>query len=323
LVRDDSRDLPTGVERARGDVTRADLGLRPEIARRLAGEVTDVVHAAGDTRFRAAPESLASTNVVGTERVLDFAGRCPRLRGLTFVSTLYVAGLTPGRVLEERSVARAFANEYQRSKREAEDAVLARMPGLPAAIVRSSTWVGDSRDGRTSHPNFVHALIRMLALAPIPIVHVDVAALLDVVATDWAADALAWLHLHASPGGIFHVGAGADAVSVGEALEEVANAQRAAGRREVSLPRIVDEPTYSSFLAEARERGPRLYARILDGLESFLPHFRIRQTFDDRRATAALAGLRRLRPSARDTLRRVVRRCLPDPFASETSRVAV
>jgi nucleoside-diphosphate-sugar epimerase len=212
LVRTASRRTTApGAERVHGDVTQPDLGLDPGVARRLARDVTDVVHAAADTRFLAAPQDLARTNVVGTERVLDFAARCPRLRKLTHVSTLYAVGLTPGRILEEPSTAREFGNGYQRSKREAEEAVLARRMRLPAAIVRSSTWLGDSRDGSTTHPNFVHSLIRLLACPLAPIAHVDPDARLDALATDWAADALVALHLHAPEGGLFHLAASSPA----------------------------------------------------------------------------------------------------------------
>lgn len=309
LVRPGSDALvPSGAQRIEGDVTLEDLGMDAPTARTLARTVTDVVHAAADTRFRAPPPALTLANVVGTERVLDFAGRCRRLVKFTHVSTLYVAGLTPGRVFEEPSAARAFANEYQRSKRDAEEAVLARMARLPAAIVRSSTWIGDSRDGTTTHPNFVHALIRLLARAPLPVTHVDADAPLDAVATDWAADALAALHRYAPPGAIYHVTASDDAVTVGRALAEVDRAYRVAGRADVHLPAVVDATTWARFVNDARKTAPPLLLRVLDGLEAYLPHFRIRQTFDDRRAAAALAGRVRPRPSSLETLRRVLRR---------------
>ena len=146
LVRTASRRTTApGAERVHGDVTQPDLGLDPGVARRLARDVTDVVHAAADTRFLAAPQDLARTNVVGTERVLDFAARCPRLRKLTHVSTLYAVGLTPGRILEEPSTAREFGNGYQRSKRESPSHVLERTIAAGSRIRRARTASSASR----------------------------------------------------------------------------------------------------------------------------------------------------------------------------------
>jgi male sterility protein len=87
---------PGRVRALAGDITQDGLGLEPDVALRVAGEVSEIVHGAASVSFDLALSRSRAINVAGTRRMLAFAELCELERGLrrfTYVSTAYVAGL--------------------------------------------------------------------------------------------------------------------------------------------------------------------------------------------------------------------------------------
>lgn len=73
-----------------GDIVEPGLGLAPEDAERLRGEVTHIIHCAASVRFDLPVAQAARINITGALDVLAFAKGCPGLRRLVDVSTAYV-----------------------------------------------------------------------------------------------------------------------------------------------------------------------------------------------------------------------------------------
>ena len=73
-----------------GDITAEGLGLAPDDAARLQGELSHVIHCAASVRFDLPLEQATRINVTGALNILDFARGCTRLRRLVDVSTAYV-----------------------------------------------------------------------------------------------------------------------------------------------------------------------------------------------------------------------------------------
>jgi nucleoside-diphosphate-sugar epimerase len=301
-----------------GDVARPDLGLDGDTWASLAGEVTDVVHAAADTRFNRPLDEVRRTNVDGTRNALDLAERCPRLERFLHVSSVHACGLTPGAVPERPlSPPPEFANTYQRSKCEAETVVLERATSLPASIVRLTTLIGDSRTGEVLRPNYVHGLIRLLPMRLCPVAAVDPVATVDVLASDWALDALhAVLARAFRPGEVYQVSAGARSLTVATLHEEIARAFAEHGDADFRLPRTVSLDEYRAHVDAIGRSGNRTSARLLGALELFLPHLRIRQRFENERTNRLLEGLLPPPPSPLETFRRVIRWCLRTEYGA-------
>lgn len=143
------------------DSTRPDLalGLDPAATLGISGAV--LFHVAGDTRFTPQDvEAQRQINVTGSCHVLR--GLRPCLRHAVHVSTAYVAGNRTGRVMEtERDLGQITRNPYERSKLDAESAViaLARELELPLAITRPSIITNDTRTGRSSTFTHFNALV--------------------------------------------------------------------------------------------------------------------------------------------------------------------
>jgi Male sterility protein/haloacid dehalogenase-like hydrolase len=83
-----------------GDVTQPDLGLSPQIRRRLAGEVDVVINSSGLTDFNPDLRDALAMNVRATAHLLNFLRECHHA-ALLHLSTCYVVGRRDGRVIEE------------------------------------------------------------------------------------------------------------------------------------------------------------------------------------------------------------------------------
>jgi thioester reductase-like protein len=143
------------VEVLAGDVGRPRLGLDDATYRRLTGEVTHVVHSAGNVKLSQSLEEARANAVGSAQRVVEFARSCQDrglLQKLDVVSTVGVAGRMPGLVPERRlSEPREFHNTYEQAKAEAEELLFQELQtGLPVTIHRPSMVVGNSQTGRSS-----------------------------------------------------------------------------------------------------------------------------------------------------------------------------
>ena len=83
-----------------GDLSAKDLGLAPDVLRRLQSTVRVIVNSAGVVSFDAPLQTAFQTNTMGPLRVLEFAGGCDDAV-FAHVSTCYVNGTRQGVVPEE------------------------------------------------------------------------------------------------------------------------------------------------------------------------------------------------------------------------------
>ena len=281
-----SRALGNAAERVtpvQGDVCRQGLGIDYAIRRKLTREVTTVVHAAANTCFSTPLAEARRVNTEGTRELLSLCRAFGRLRRFTFVSTAYVAGRRQGRVLERDNGGDAgWVNAYERSKYEAE--CLVRDSTLDWTILRPSTIVCDSADGRVSQLNAVHRALKVYNRGLAAMMPGDPLSALDVVPADFVARAIARITLdeHAS-GRTLHLCAGAGSIRLGELLE-VAYALWARDpmwrRRQVERVILTDLDTYNLFANAVKETGDARLAAILASLSHFIPQLGLPKTFD-------------------------------------------
>ncbi len=92
--------LAEKVEVLEGDAGKPDLGLAPDVLRRLQAEVDVVVNSSGLTDFNPDLRDALAANVEGVLNVVQFVRGCDHA-GLLHLSTCYVAGARDGRVPEK------------------------------------------------------------------------------------------------------------------------------------------------------------------------------------------------------------------------------
>ncbi len=228
----EARDPALGdrIQVVEGDITLPGLGLRDDEALRRG--VREVWHLAAVYDLSVRREVAMRVNVEGSRNVLAFAGACPGLRRLHYVSTCFVSGRIQGR-FTERDLERgqAFNNHYEETKYLAEVLVQERMrSGLPATVYRPSIVVGDSTTGATQKydgPYFVvRWILRQPRVAVLPTVGDPRAHRLNVVPRDFVVPALVHLSgLERSSGRVYHLADPAPP-TVDEVIEAIAHATR-------------------------------------------------------------------------------------------------
>ena len=189
-----ARDLaPGGVDVQPGDIADPALGLDARTYERLAGEVVRVFHLAALYDLAVGAEVAERVNVAGTQHVVDFCRRAPRLERHHYVSTAYVAGQRSGLVLEaDLAAGQTFKNFYESTKFAAEVIVRASMDDVPTTIYRPAIVVGDSHTGETQKFDGPYYLLRSMNTpfgASLQIGRGDAA--FNVVPVDFVVDAIA------------------------------------------------------------------------------------------------------------------------------------
>lgn len=277
-----------------GDVTTEGLGLAHKTRRWLANDATAVVHLAADTTFSRPLEHARFVNRDGTAHLLSLAADCPRVERFAFVSTAFVAGRRTGFIPESAEGAATEAigwvNAYERSKAEAE--TLVRAARRDWVILRSSTVACDDRSGTVTQRNAVHQALRLFhdgLAAMIPGVPESV---LDVVPTDYVADAISRLALRGGiDGTTVQLCAGAGAMPLTELLDECYSrwaTDVAWRRRGIAPPSQADLETWELFTQAVEETAHPRLRRVTRALTHFLPQLALPKRFDTRCADASL-----------------------------------
>jgi len=90
-----------GIGTVEVDLCASNLGLARNTYCGLAEPAHAIVHCAADIRFSVSLEESRQVNVLGTENLLRFAARCPKLAKFAHMSTVYVAGGKPAEMRQE------------------------------------------------------------------------------------------------------------------------------------------------------------------------------------------------------------------------------
>ena len=307
--------LPGGTPRVQsvaGDVTAgADLGLTARDADRIRATVTGIVHAAADTRFTAPIDQARAVNTEGMRHVLAFARRCRRLERFLALSTTHVAGRRTGEVFEhELEHDAGFVNAYEASKYDAERELRARAGDLPVSVCRLSTVIGDSRTGDIPRRGAIHQAVLFMYASLVPMVPGTEESPIDLVALDYAVEAIAWLATRGfTPGRTWQLCSGAETIAAGELLDLTLTAF--ADYR----PAFVDLATFELFRRSGDLVGDAALRASTEGIANFAPQLAYPKRFDTTGCAAALAGASIEAPPIRDAWRNVVRRLVQSPGA--------
>jgi len=307
----------SGVRVLRGDVTHPHLGVDSHVYAELNSSITEIIHCAADTRFGVSLEHARAVNTEGTREMLNLASACRRLQKFAYISTVYVVGRSTG-YFHEKSIRHqnAFCNAYQQSKYEAEELVAQSMGDIPAVVFRLSSMIGDSHSGLVRQFNHVHRLIRLLPQNLLPMAPGDPQAPIDLVPTDWAMAALAYLFESAFvPSRFYHICAGRErSMTVREMIDLTVSVFEHHPKGRESLPILVPElvslSRYEEFVKERRRDGDKLLNELVRVLGHFLPHLAMFQAFDNKNTLLALAESGLELPPIRECYEKVVQFCL-------------
>jgi nucleoside-diphosphate-sugar epimerase len=218
-----------------GDIAQPMLGLAEPVYAKLAAEVDAVIHCAAITGFRGSGDSLAATNVAGTEHVAAFAAAADAV--LYHVSTAFVHTAADG--------GRSGSAGYAASKSAAEQVV--RSSGVPHVIVRPSVVIGDSVTGEITAFQGLHQVVAGIFSGLAAMIPFDPGWPVDFVPVDVVADAIACLVENRVNTGDFWITAGDKALRLDDGVAVVLEVARGLGVS-VDVPRFVPPDTFDRLI---------------------------------------------------------------------------
>ena len=277
-----------------GDLAVPEAGLSADDRSALADGVTHLLHLAADTRFSLPLEDARAGNYATTIETLALAAKLPRLHAMQVASSLYVAGVRTGTILEKDLAQTDFVNSYEQAKFEAEAEVRARMQDLPLTVARVATILGSSVTGEVRVQTALHHALRLVHRGLVPMIPGEPSQTVELLDVEHAADAMAILLMDTfEPGATYHVTAGPERCFslgdlLGETLRLFADLDPAWGRRGIEPPVLVSPATYELFERTVREAADPAMTKIVRGLSTFLPQLVHPKRFDRSRLVAAL-----------------------------------
>ncbi|MFL5640350.1 MAG: SDR family oxidoreductase [Gemmatimonadaceae bacterium] len=293
------------------------LGLSTGEFRSLAASTTHVIHCGGSTSFTLPLDESRAINVLGTRRVLEFAHRCDHLESAAFFSTVYVSGKRRG-VFSENDhgdAGHGFVNPYEQSKAEMELVVREAMHELPIQLFRLSTVVGDSRTGAVRGFNAVHHAIRLLYQGLAPMVPGEPGAPVDMVSSDYVADAALYLMDTQSRRGVHHLASGETASAtisdmLASTIDSLLRFRPKWRKRSIEKPLLVDLDTYELFVRSVEETGNDVLRNATRSIRTFAYQLAHPKAFATQRTAEALAGSGIIPKPVLEFYPAVVRYCL-------------
>jgi nucleoside-diphosphate-sugar epimerase len=214
-----ARSVHRGVPRGRltcqaGSVTAEDLGIHAAAL----DQSSVLLHCAGETAFND-DERCWRTNVGAAERLVELGRRLSKPLRICFVSTASVCMAPTRSCIDEATPFGGFDNGYTRSKRRAEELLLAS--GLDVVVLRPTIVFSRGVEDRRMARAMLWVIPALIELGVAP---VDAGSRIDIIPVDYAAAAIAkLLELPRLRHRIYHVSAGAQrAATCGEFQEAVA-----------------------------------------------------------------------------------------------------
>lgn len=235
--------LDSRVQAVCGDITQKDLGMTEETADALASQIGYVIHTAAETGVQNARSKLREINTLGTENVVNFAGRIQEkgsLARFVQISTAYVAGDREGRILETDPLPDHYSTYYEESKADAERIVLSA--GFPYTICRPGMIIGNTQTGRTRYFNTIYYVMKLMMQEKLPVLPISTDKKINIVPADHVARSVIGLaQKEEAAGACFHLTAPEDNMpTAGELVDYVCRwAQRELNirlRKPVFLP---------------------------------------------------------------------------------------
>jgi thioester reductase-like protein len=274
------------VEPVWADLEREGLGLTGREHEVISERVTHIIHSAAAVDFALSYSAARSANFDGTIRLLDFARSARHLKAFAYVSTAHVAGRRTGCIAEaELDHNRGFVNFYEQTKYETEQYLRDGMGDLPIAVYRSTTLIGDSRNGAVRQFNFFHNAIRLYYHGLVPAIPGDPRGHLDLIPVDWAARAIGFLAIEGfRPGTTYHVCAepprSYDLQGLIDATLQVFETSPESKRRGIPKPAIVTPEQFNVMVEEARRDGRGKILQLFKPLSYFMPHLALPKVFE-------------------------------------------
>jgi nucleoside-diphosphate-sugar epimerase len=235
-------------------------------------DITVIIHNAAKTAFNVDEATANSVNRDGSLALLKFASECPQLEDFTYVSTLYASGMTAGSIKEEFFNSPIFANHYERSKWEVEEAIRTQFVNLPWRIARVATVISDGDNGIVIQHNAIHNTLKLFYYGLISLLPGRAETPIHLVDGDFTAKSLAAVVNKGQNQKIYHVCYDqAASIPLGRFIDiafEEFNKDEMFKSRRLLKPLFADEKSFDTLVTNMKGFGGSV---LNQGLASISP----------------------------------------------------
>ncbi|MBI4418365.1 MAG: SDR family oxidoreductase [Ignavibacteriales bacterium] len=274
-------DMRSRVSVVRGDIASTNLGMSRSDLEKVVEETTHVIHSAASVEFNFSLEEARVTNCTGTNNVMataKLAFEQGRVQRIGYISTAYVSGNREGTIYEHELDHRCgFANTYEQTKNEAEQAVRRLAADLPIVVLRPSIVIGDSQTGITTSFNVLYAPLRFVLQGLLPCLPGSPSTPLDVVPVDFVRDAICHITLESREGigKTFHLTASENAATTREIVARTVEFfNETMEKRRVENVHFLPANGFRLALHQSRP-GSGAAEKLISMFESYLCHHRL------------------------------------------------
>ena len=179
------------IQPVKADLIRPDLGLAGQDYDFLVRHATHMIHCAGNVTMNLPMGTALEQTMRMTRNIISLMESAGQIRKTEYVSTVGVAGDTPGPVREEWMLhERSFRNSYEAAKAEAEHFIREkRSQGRNITLHRPSMVIGNAATGETIRFQVFYYLCEFLSGARTLGLLPDLSGVfLDVVPSDYVAE---------------------------------------------------------------------------------------------------------------------------------------
>lgn len=271
LTKGDSRNIKKfGILEA--DLSLNNFGLLNKELIWLVNHTWYILHAAASTRLNLPLDEARRNNVETTKNIIEFAGKCHKLKRFGFISTAFVAGKRTGLILESELKRTAFINSYGQSKFEAELLVRENQKAFSLNIFRPSVILTPK-----TNSSIINVLTLGLFLTRkgfLPILPGDGNYLLDLVTGEYVAEAIIKMLFNDYSDLTYHITSFKNSPSIKEliSLLEI--------KKSLNIRFCGDEKSFSTELKKITKLRPDLKL-IYKKVESFLIELAYPKLFDN------------------------------------------
>jgi len=239
-----------------------------------AADVGTIVHTAAVTRFNVDHDTAKMVNVDGTEKVLQFANRCPNLSQLILLSTIYASGLRHGNIKEVPfNGEEGFSNFYEWSKWSSEQLLIQHYSHLPWKLLRTATVIADSDEGRVTQQNAFHNTLKLIYYGLLSILPGKPSTPLYFVTGRFAVEATCELMQNQQTAAIYHVAhTRSESLSLGKMIDlifEIFEQEDDFRKRRILKPLYSDSESFRLLVDAVNQFGGGVVNQAVSSVAPF------------------------------------------------------
>ncbi|WP_413290192.1 SDR family oxidoreductase [Bdellovibrio sp. HCB337] len=279
---------------ARVQVLQSDLDALPKALEPHRSEISIIIHNAAKTAFNVDETTANSVNRDASLALLKFASECPKLENFTYVSTLYASGMTAGPIREEFFPNPTFANHYERSKWEVEEALRTQYSKLPWRIARVATVIADGTSGTVIQQNAIHNTLKLFYYGLISLLPGKAETPIHLVDGDFTAESLAAVVSRGEAQKIYHVCYDqAGSIMLGRFIDiafDEFNKDETFKTRRLLKPLFADEKSFDTLVTNMKGFGGSVLNQGLASISPFGRQLFVKKEVDNSSLQALLPG---------------------------------